>query len=423
MNEKNPISAPKAPEKSPENGGGKKPRKKFVLRIGRKTDPDFRKNFSENRMYYEKLADKYRVLRNVVSVLLTLWMILRTLLTYSAMQDAALLYLNKVLKVNPANLDSQYHTISYAAGNGASFAFYKNDLAVIGEGKIAVYDLTGDRRFHEQANHSAKAFAVSDKYIALFSPGEKGFSLYNSFSCVYEHTFPGSVWTAAVSDSGKFAVCYKENERNVIEVYHENLKKAFSVPLAEDQIVYSLALSPNGDKLAVTVISMKGSVYGSEFTVYDVSSKKILTQERVDGKKPIAAAFFANGRIFFAAEGTLFFYQTNGKKVQTVTFPTASYRVFRDGNEISVLSAENRVYGYSSKGALLTEFSPMERVLDLKIKNGFYYVLSDRAVGVYEDDGFCIKSCEVRSGVKDFFVLPDRSVLVCYITETERLVP
>ena len=78
MNEKNPISAPKGPEKSPENGGGKKPRKKFVLRIGRKTDPDFRKNFSENRMYYEKLADKYRVLRNVVSVLLTLWMILRT---------------------------------------------------------------------------------------------------------------------------------------------------------------------------------------------------------------------------------------------------------------------------------------------------------------------------------------------------------
>ncbi len=374
-------------------------------------------------MYYEKLADKYHVFRNVMSVLLTIWMILRTVLTYGAVQDDAIRYLNKVLKVNPANIDSQYQTISYAAGNGVSFAFYKNDLAVIGEGKITVYDLTGDRRFHAQAKHSAKAFSVSDKYIALYSPGEKGFSLYNSFSCVYENNFPGAVWTAAVSDSGKFAVCFKENEQNVIEVYHENFKKAFSLSLAEEKIIYSLALSPNGDKLAVTTISMKGSVYGSEFTVYDVSSEKILTQERADGKKPIAASFFANGRIFFAAEGTMFFYQTNGKKTETVTFPSASYQVYKDGNEISVLCEGARVYGYSSKGALLTDFSLGERVLDLKIKNGFYYVLSDRAIEVYEEDGFCVKSCEIHPGVKDFFVLPDQSLLVCYITETDRVVP
>ena len=207
-------------------------------------------------MYYEKLADKYHVFRNAASILLTAWMILRTVLTYGAVQDDSVNYLNKVLKINPANIDSQYHTISYAAGNGASFAFYKNDLAVIGEGKIAVYDLTGDRRFHEQAKHSAKAFAVSDKYIALYSPGEKGFSLYNSFSCVYETDFPGTVWTAAVSDSGKFAVCFKENERNIVEVYHESFKKAFSFSLSAEQIIYSMALSPDGDKLAVTTMTM-----------------------------------------------------------------------------------------------------------------------------------------------------------------------
>ncbi|MBR7161725.1 MAG: WD40 repeat domain-containing protein, partial [Clostridia bacterium] len=409
-------------ETSP-GGERKRPRKRLVIRLGRKNDPsDFRENFSENRMYYEKLADKYHVIRSVLSILLTVWMIVRTVGTYGAMQDDGMRYLYKLLKINPANLGAQYHTISYAAGNGVSFAFYKNDLAVIGEGKITVYDLTGDRCFHEQADHSAKAFAVSDKYIALYSPGEKGFSLYNSFSCVREHTFPGALRTATVSDSGKTAVCYKENEQTVIEVYGQNFKKEFSIPLAEDRIVYGMALSPNGDRLAVTSISMKGSVYGSEFIVYDVSSGKILTQERVDGKKPIDAAFFDNGRIFFAAEGALYFYQANGRTAETVTIPSSSYTVFRDGNEISVLAEGSLVYTYTSKGARSADFSLTDRVLELKTEDGLYYILSDRSVSVYEKNGSCLNTCAIRSGAKDFFVLPDRSLLVCYITETERIV-
>ena len=118
----------------------------------------------------------------------------------------------------------------------------------------------------------------------------------------------------------------------------------------------------------------------------------------------------------------MFFYQANGKKAETVTFSSDSYKVYKDGNEISVLCGGTLVYGYSSKGTLLSEFSLKDRVLDLKIKNGVYYALSDRAVEVYED-GFCVKSCAVQPSVKDFFILPDQSVLVCYITETDRIVP
>ena len=407
---------------SPTENGRKKTRKRIRLRIKRKSDEEFQ-NFSENRMYYEKLADKYHVVCVILSCFLTVWMILRTILTYGPIQDDALLYLNKILKINPANLDAKYHTISYAAGNGASFAFYKNDLAVIGEGKITVYDLAGDRQFHAQANHSAKAFAVSDKYLALYSPGEKGFSLYNAFSCVREHTFSGALRAAAVSDSGKFAVCYKENEKNIIEVYQKNFKKEFSVSLNERNIIYSMELSPNGDKLAVTAISMQNGVYSSEFTVYDVSSGKMLVSEKADGKKPIAASFFDNGRIFFATEGSLFFYQANGKKTETVTLPSETYTVFRDGNEVSLLFGANRVCRYSFRGAVLSEFALNEHAFSLKARNGVSYVLSDRTVSVYGKDGKILKSCAIRSGVKDFFVLEDGSLLICYISETERIVP
>ncbi|MBQ3489118.1 MAG: hypothetical protein IJA86_00825 [Clostridia bacterium] len=425
MNEIRPSSLPQNREVSQVSGRRKTRKKIFLQKKKRKADleAEFREKFSENRMYYEKLADKYHVFRSLTAFLLAIWMVCGAVFAYSMILNDGFRYVHKVLKINPANLDARYHTISYAAGNGASFAFYKDDLAVIGEGKLAVYDLSGDLRFHAQAKHSSKAFAVSDKYLALYSPGEKGFSLYNSFSCVYEHSFPGAIRTAAVSDSGKFAVCFKENEKNTIEVYHKNFKKAFSLSLPAENIIYSLALSPNGDKLAVTTISMKGGIYGSEFTVYDVSSKKMIVKEKADGKKPIAASFFDNGRIFFAAEGILFFYQANGKNAETVTLPSSSYAVFRDGNEISLLCDSSHVYGYSSKGALLTDFPVKERIFDVKVRDGRYYILSDRTVEVYEKDGVRIKTCEIRSGAKDFFVLDDRSLLICYISETKRILP
>lgn len=407
---------------SPTENGGKRPRKRIRLRIRRKSDEDIQ-NFSENRMYYEKLADKYHVICVVLSCFLTVWMILRTILTYGPIQDDALLYLNKILKINPANLDAKYNTISYAAGNGVSFAFYKNDLAVIGEDKITVYDLTGERQFHAQAKNSAKAFAVSDKYLALYSPGEKGLSLYNSFSCVREHTFPGALRAAAVSNSGNLAVCYKENEKNIIEVYQKNFKKEFSLALDEKKIIYSMALSPNGEKIAVTAISMQNGVYSSEFTVYDVSSGKMIVSEKADGKKPIEASFFDNGRMFFAVEGNLFLYQANGKKTATVSLPSDAYTVFRDGNELSLLFSTKRVCRYTFRGALSSDFELNERAFSLKVRNGVSYVLSDRSVSIYGKDGKILSTCPIRSGVKDFFVLEDGSLLICYISETERIVP
>ena len=209
-----------------------KRKRRIRFHFGKKKMTQNGELFSDNRMYYENLADKYHTVRSLTALLLVLVIFAFCSLTYSFLTDNQFRYLYKIWKINPVSIGAQYQDISYAAGNGAKFIFYKNDLAVIESGKIAVYDLTGDRQFREEAPNSAQAFAVSDKYLALYSPGEKGFSLYNSFSCVYANTFPGSLRAAAVSDSGKFAVCYKENEKNIIEVYQKNFKKEFSFKLS-----------------------------------------------------------------------------------------------------------------------------------------------------------------------------------------------
>ena len=398
----------------------------FLLRKKKSANGKENEFFSEQRIYYEKIADEYHILRSIAALLLAAVMIFIGLMSYSFLEQNQFKYLYKAWKINPVSLDKQYNDIAYAAGNGAKFVFYKDDLAVIEGGKISVYDLSGDRRFRAEALNSAQAFAFSEKYVALYTPGDKRFSMYDSFSSVYEHAFAYPIRFAAVSDSGKFALCLREEERIVVEVYNQNSVKEFSTALAKDAVIYDLDLSPNGDRLAITTIeggSLPGAGnYHTDFSLWDVSSGKQLFHERISGKKPVSTSFFDNMRMYFAAEGTVIFCQTSGKVLQTVAVPTQC-KVVSDKKSIAVSDGVSSVVVYSVKGEKRTEISLDEKILDLKIRDGSCYIFSGKNISVYDDSGQKTGDCEIKSGVLDFFIPDDGSILICYVSETKRIVP
>lgn len=382
--------------------------------------------FSENRLYYEKTADRFHILRTLAALALAAVMIFTGVMSYGFLVDNQFQYLYKIWKINPVSLGKQYNDISYAAGNGAGFVLYKNDLAIIESGKIAVYDMSGDRRFRAEAPNSAQAFAVSDKYLALYTPGDKRIAIYDSFSSVYEHGFEYPIRLAAISDSGRFALCLREEERTVVQVYNQDSVMEISVTLAENAVIYDLDLSPNGDKLAITTIE-GGDAYGAggyytDFAIWDVSSDKQLFYERVSGQKPVSTAFFDNTRLYFATEKSVIFCQSSGKKLQTVSDSNHAL-VACDGKNIAVSDGSSRVIVYSSKGEMKTDFSISEKIIDLQIKNDFCYAFSSKTASVYDEDGRLKSAIAIRSGALDFFVLDDESLLICYVSETKRIVP
>ena len=406
---------------------GKKPRRRIRFHLRKKKhDTETMACFSENRLYYERTADRFHILRTLAALALAAVMIVTGFMSYGFLVDNQFQYLYKIWKINPVSLGKQYNDISYAAGNGAGFVIYKNDLAIIESGKLTVYDMSGDRCFRAEAPNSAQAFAVSDKYLALYTPGDKRIAIYDSFSSVYEHSFAYPIRLAAVSDSGKFALCLREEERVVVEVYNQNSVKEFSVSLAENAVIYDLDLSPNGDKLAITTIE-GGDAFGAgnyytDFTLWDVSSDKQLFYERVSAQKPVSTAFFDNSRIYFATEGSVIFCQTSGKKLQTVS-DVVHALVACDGKNVAVSDGSSHVVVYSSRGEMKTEISISEKIIDLQIKNGSCYTFSNKSASVYDADGQLKSTSAIRSGALDFFVLADKSLLICYVSETKRIVP
>lgn len=373
-------------------------------------------------MYYEKLADKYHIIQYLPLLCLVLLTILTVFFGYRSMQGDNFRYLFKTLKDNPVSLDANYEDISYAAGSGVDFTLYKDELAVIGDGRMTLYTLSGDLRFRHNAKSTAAAYAVSEKYIAVYTPGAKGLSVYNSFGCVFEETFKQPVRSVAVSDSGRLAVCLKGEGTTEIEIFDADFEREMSFRL-ENGVVYDMDLSPNGDKLIVTSLATVGGAYYTELTLWDVSSEKTVASEKIDAKKPISTGFFADGRFYAAVQGNICFYQANGKKAETVSLAAQEYAVVCDGETLSVLRNTSHVTTYSKRGNLLAEFSLSESVFSLKYRDGIYYTVSDTRIALYSENGEEIGGCPISSGLIDFFILADGSLLLCYVSETERILP
>ena len=379
-------------------------------------------NFSENRMYYEKLADKYHVLKKFWIFLLIAFVGLMCFFGYRSITIGNFRYLAKTLDINPVSLGKKYEDITYAAGKGANFAFFKNDLAVISEGQTALYDLSGKLRFRDSMKNSGETVTFSDKYMAVYTPGEKSLSIYHSFSSVFEENFSYPIHFVALSDTGSFAVCFKDEKQTAIEIWNDRFEKENTVYIPNG-VIFDMDFSSNGDKLVVALLAMEGGSYFTNLLLWDVSGEEIVSEEKIVGKKPIATGFFSDGRYYAAVEGSVFFYQSNGKKTETQTLATGEYSVVCDGETLVLLKDASRVLIYSEKGEKKKSFDLSEKVFQLKIKGEFYYTFSNTQIAIYHRDGNLKASYPISSGVLDFFVLADDSLLLCYISETERIVP
>ena len=381
-----------------------------------------RKNFSENRMYYEKTADKYHIIQYVPLLFLIVFAVLTVLFGWRSMLGDNFRYLYKALTLNPVSLDAKYEDISYAAGSGVNFALYKDDLAVIGEGKVLVYDLAGDMRFRRSAKNTGAAYAVSEKYLAVYTPGSKGLSVYNSFGSVYEENLKNPIRIVAVSDSGRIAACLKGEEASEIMVLDKDFSEEASFSVGNG-VAYDLDFSPNGDRLLITSLATVGGAHYTEISVWDVSSEKLVLTEKIDGKKPISAGFFDDGRFYAAVQGNIFFYQANGKSAGFVSVAASEYAAVCDGERLAVLRDSQTISLYSKRGDAIADIPLSEKVFSLKCRDGLYYTVSNTRIAVCDEDGGLLSSYAVDSGLLDFFVLADGSILLCYVTGTERVIP
>lgn len=374
-------------------------------------------NENTEGMYYEILANKYRNMRKFILVFLAVFLVFMIVFGYKDMKFSNFRYLFKYQSINAFTLNDVYADVIHSAGNGASFALYKGDLAVLGEDKIALYRLDDELIYKDYTRGENHTLVAGNTYFAVYPTGGKTLSLYDSFSLVHEASFEFPVGLVSLCDSGAYAVYTKEKD-STVTVYNESFSEVFRKTFS-DRVVLDMAFSADGDRLAVLSVGVENGSFDSELRVFDVDSEDVLFTKIYPKKQAVDVEFFSDGKFFVSVGGTLCFYDRNGDE-ETEIFGFSSYA--KEENRIASYSTSGAIDVLSSEGKVLWSTAAEGAVSDIRLFDGAVYTVGDARVYVHREESDPSYS-PVAAGVLDFFVAADGSVILCYAAQTARAVP
>ena len=306
-------------------------------------------NLTENGIYYKKLADKYSIAGFILLGVSVVFLLVFCLVGRRELGFSRFHYLVKNFNLSLSSTDAPYSDISYTSG-GVKFAMYRDNLAVIGAGGVELYHPSGELLFRSEVGGSFVAVDASGKYMAVYAPGSKSVSLYNSFDKIHTETYEYPVSLAAVGESGAFAVSVASGSEtsSAVYVYDESFRLIYTWD-SQSRTVFDVSISSDGGKIAVMTLYSESGSYYSELVVKNIKTDKTVAYEKFDGVKPIGVEFFSDGGFLAVTDGTLNFYRSDGEKMVQTTVSSASLQYRVDGNFIAVLTSPYRALVYSNR--------------------------------------------------------------------------
>ncbi len=368
---------------------------------------------AQESMYFQKLADTYRIVKIITALFLVIFLLLAILWGSGSMRVTTIRYLFKYIASDPTASADEPLSFPYATGSSARFALFHDDLAVMSEGKMTLYS-GGDIVFRENIETGNASFALSDLYLAVHVSGKYTLSLFHSFGKIDEISFSSPISRVAVSDHGELAVQTAEGIRILNEKQEE---KATITPSG---VVMDMALSRDGRKLLVLSLS-GGSSYRTVLELFDTASSEVIYTETFLGKKPVSSAFFDDGRFFLALDGSLVFYSGNGSKKGTVSLPMTSCKLHADANSLLIYSPAGEVTYYDSNGTCTAMFQAEGVLRAGKTADGNFCLYTQDTLTLYDKTGTVLSTTTIKDSVLDFFLLRDGSILLCSLSEAKQI--
>ncbi|MBO5022895.1 MAG: hypothetical protein J6D11_01050 [Clostridia bacterium] len=374
-------------------------------------------------VYYEKLADFYRVAKFGAIAVLAIFVLLTTIICRNDLRAENFRYLFKYIDVDPASTSANYKDIYYSAGSSSHFAFYKGDLVLAGDGKLAIYNISGKNILSEELSSVNSVCDADGKYLVAYSPDGKNVSILNSFSKLYDLEYDYPVISASAGDDGSFTVITRDQTyRSAVYVYNSMFKLVYSVR-SNEKYAASAAVSPDGKYAAFLSYSPSNGLYARELVVRNISKDKEELSVRTEGKLPIKTGFFEDGNLFLLCSDGISFYDEKFKQTTSVSFgyPIQFYRSF--GGHIAVLTGETKAGAtlcmFDSEGnKKFTESFPFA-VLDVQIIDDKIYLLAPNAVYCYDEKNVARASFE--GNVQKMYAFDDGNVMLCYADSTKLL--
>jgi|GEM_PF-453239 len=342
----------------------------------------------ENK-YYLSVSSRYRAAKISTVIMLIVFLIMmlarhRDSITYDNFK-----YLIRDLDTSYAVTSSSggsFSSIRYDAQSNMRFTVFRNEIAVAGSSKVALFNNLGTQTLSESAISARPVLKASNKYMLLYDLGGEKITLYNSFTKVLEKSFQYQIYDAEICDSGAFAVLTRSLEAKY-EVLFCNGSFTPTARYYKNKYVIDIALSNDGGEIAILSADSTGADFTSELMVCATNSSESKYTYTIDNAFPIAVKFFDNGSLAAVFDSRIIFYDSDGAKLRQ--YDTSGGRLScmdaTGKNLVIVLgtnavNSENNVIIFDTEGNILYNTFEDVKIKDAALTYDRIYLLSTDSV-------------------------------------------
>ena len=330
--------------------------------------------------YYASVSAFYKVVERLLWLILAVFLAFSVITNYQEITFDNLFYLMKDFSSAADSDVPNYQVLSYDSDSRQTFALYRGGLVSASPSAVSIFTAGGRRTLKSNTEYYSPNITTCDKYVLVYDSSGSAFSVYNSFSKVYNERLESPITDACFASDGSFAVATKNDDgKSVIYLYGKNLKRRGDV--SDSKYIFDMSLEDGGERFCTLAYSAGNGSGQTVVSVYNISSSQSgekLGSIDIDGEFPIGCSFLDNGRIAILTNVSVRIYNKNYDPISKHTFYGASIRAFSVNNYgISAVignQAEKKVISFDKKGDLVYN-SPIEQNISSVILEGQYLFL------------------------------------------------
>lgn len=432
INEDDLDSLNEEPEQ--EKGRTKGAKKKVFDKVGGFFDPEPQKERVLSKedfkgtgdVYFASVSAFYKIIERILWVLLILFLVFSLMTNYKEITFNNFFYLLKDFSSAVDSETSNYQILSYDSDKRQKFALFRGGIVSASPSSVSVFTSSGRRSLRNNNDYYSPNLVASDKYVLVYDSASSSFSVFNSFSKVYNKKLEDPITDAAFADDGSFAVATRQADiKTVIYLYGKNIKERGYI--SQSDYVFDMSLGNNNGRLATIAYRVGEGTGQTHITVYDIESSnsaKKISEHSIDSEFPLSCAYLENGKLAVVTNRAIRIFGDELKQSKVQNFYEANvtaFNVSENGAAAVVSSGSVRtVYAFDSSGDIVYNKPIGENVSKVDIVGEYLFLQTASGVIRINTDDKTRQFLSSNKGI--MLVYSEDTAIVCGEAKAEYLV-
>ncbi len=349
----------------------------------------------------QKLANYYRhatVVLKIVRFIVLLCFVVFSLFSIVFFRENItvdnLRYLFKYIDLSTSDSTPSNAEITIAAGESSVYTLFGNDLAIVDENGVGLYDFAGNKLYkyeHSYAN-AAITMGKGGKNMLVYDTMSGKLAIYNAVSKVLEKETEYPVRSASLNDLGYFAVIGSEKTyRSGVIVFDPKGEEIFRY-MSPDKYLTGVALNDNATKVLCSATSGKGGAFYSTIMLYNTASGEKIAEVEIADALALKVGYAPYGEnIFVLTDSSFLCYDKHLEKVGEAFYNPENAKFFRVYDDLFLIAESGNLSGgamtltaYDYTGAMVFEVESEKKILDVCYNDKTLYVLESDSLAIFD---------------------------------------